>query len=344
MRESVRHSVSCFTGFFALSLFFGSCSNEIELNVAADPVPVVWCLLNPDVHEQYVRLGRSFLLDPNHPDHPPVTDSTVWDMPVTLYIEELQDGLSLHLYRFNPVAAPAKDTGFFPEGNLRLYKSDFQPVRLATYRLYIHFPDDNRIVTGTTTLPGRPLVYDPLDIPGRKITLQSGVQFTARWAPGKGRGIFQGLFIINYNETLNEEPSVYQAYMRMNPTLGLGSDIEMTDILSGNRFLVEMVKQIPFREGAERSVINVQFKLFKGGEELALMASPDLQSTTISNSLNQYTNLVNGIGIFSSMQQTAVNNLQLSNSTLNELAHSELTHNLGFKDIHGGELNSENDE
>ena len=102
-----------------------------------------------------------------------------------------------------------------------------------------------------------------------------------------------------------------------------------------------MAKQIPVREGVERSIINVQFKLFKGGEELALMVSPDLQTTTNSNSLNQYTNLVNGIVIFSSMQQVTVNNLQFSNTTLNELAHSELTHNLGFKDIHGGDLNGE---
>lgn len=327
-----------------MSLFLASCSNEFELNVPADPVPVVWCLLNPDVNEQYVRLGRSFLTDPNNPDLPPVTDSTVWDMPVTVYIEEWQNGFPVQTFWFNPVAASPKDTGFFPEDNLRLYKADFKPTRLSTYRFYIHFPDDYRIVTGTTTLPGQPVVYDPQEIPGRKINLQVGVQFTTRWAPGTGYGIYQGLFLINYNETLNEQLSTHQAYMHMDPILGLGAEIEMTDILSGNRFLEEMAKQIPVREGVERSIINVQFKLFKGGEELALMVSPDLETTTISNSLNQYTNLINGIGIFSSMQQVSVNNLQFSNTTLNELAHSELTHDLGFKDIHGGDLNTENDE
>ena len=122
----------------------------------------------------------------------------------------------------------------------------------------------------------------------------------------------------------------------MDPVLGLGSDIEMTDVLSGNRFLEAMAKQIPYREGAKRKVVNVQYKLFKGGEELALQISPDLQQTTISNSLNQYTNLENGIGIFSSLQQITISNLQLSNTTLNELAHRELTKKLGFKDIHDG--------
>ena len=326
------------------SIFFPSCSNDFELNTSADPVPVVWCLLNPDVNEQYVRLGRSFLPDPNNPDYQPIADSTVWSLPVTVYAQELQDGLPIRTFLFDPVAAQTKDSGFFPNDNLRLFKADFQPTRLATYRLYVHFPDDDRIISGVTTLPGLPVVYDPLEIPGRKISLQVGVQFTARWAPGEGRGIYQGLFIINYQETVNEQSSVYQAYMKMYPILGLGTAIEMSDILSGNRFLEEMAKQIPFRVGAERSVINIQFKLFKGGEELALQVSPDLQQTTISNSLNQYTNLVNGLGIFSSLQQVSVNNLQFSNTTLNELAHSELTQNLGFKDIHGGEFKTEHDE
>jgi hypothetical protein len=329
------------TGVFILTSSISSCSNDFQLNTTADPVPVVCCLLNPDVNGQYVRLGRSFLTDPDNPDAPPVTDSTVWNLPVNVYVEEWKDGFPVETYRFDPVTAAPKDSGYFPENNLRLYKADFKPARLATYRLYVHFPDDYRIITAIATIPGRPVVYDPLEMPGRKITLQSGVQFTSRWAPGEGSGIYQGLFSVSFNEIVNGQSSVNQALLRMEPVLGLGTDIEMTDILSGNRFLEEMAKQIPVREGVERSVINVRFTLFKGGEELALLVSPDLQQTTISNSLNQYTNLVNGIGVFSSMQQVAVNNLQFSNTTLNELAHSELTRNLGFKDIHGGDLNGE---
>jgi hypothetical protein len=331
-----RKSVLCVVGLAFVILGLTSCSNEFGINTSSDPVPVVWFLLNPDADEQFLRLGRSFLVDQNDPGRPPVADSTVWNLTVDVYLEEWLEGLPIHTYHFDPVAAETKDSGFFPQNNLRLYKADFPLLRLATYRLYIHFPDDNRIVTGTTALPGRPEVYDPVEIPGRKISFQSGVNYTTRWAPGDGRGVFQGLFIIHYNEIWNGQTAVYQAKLEMDPVLGLGSDIEMTDVLSGNRFLEAMAKQIPYREGAERKVVNVQYKLFKGGEELALQISPDLQQTTISNSLNQYTNLENGIGIFSSLQQITISNLQLSNTTLNELAHSELTKKLGFKDIHDG--------
>ncbi len=314
------------------------------VNAPGDPVAVVYGLLNPDHTEQYIRVGRSFLTDPQDPGKPPVTDSTIWNLPVTVYMEEWVGGLPVKTISFEPTIAPAKDTGYFPSDNLRLFKAEFKPTRLSTYRLYVHFPDDDRIITGATRIPGRPVVYDPLEIPGRKINLQDGVQFTTRWAPGADRGVFQGFFTVNYLETVNEATSYQQIHLRMDPVLGLGLESEMSDYLSGNRFLDEVAAQVRVLEGAERSVINVQYLLFKGGEELALMVSPDLQQTTISSSLNQYTNLVNAIGLFSSIQQVAVNNLELSNTTLNELAHSELTGNLGFRDIHGGELNPKHDE
>ncbi len=344
MVVAVRHLVNCLLGLLFTVLIASSCSNEIDINVAGDPVPIVHCLLNPDVSDQYVRLGRSYLTDPLKPGEPPLTDSTVWNMPVVVYLEEWQDGVPVNTFRFDPVTAPAKDSGYFPADNLRLFKAGFTPKRLTEYHIYVHFPDDYRIVTGITEIPGKPDVYDPLDMPGRKINLQTGVQYTLRWAPGEGRGIFQGQFEFVYVEEVGTVSSLNQVILKLDPILALGEPIEITDIISGNRFLNEMVKQVPFREAAQRNVVNVRFRLFKGGEELALQVSPELQQTTLSGSLNEYTNLVNGIGLFSSLQQISVNNLVLSNTTLNELAHSELTQALGFKDIHGGDLNLMNDE
>ncbi|MDD5509108.1 MAG: hypothetical protein PHD25_12420 [Bacteroidales bacterium] len=333
----IKQTRACTIGVVFLSLLLASCSNDIELNATADPVPVVWCLLNPDMNEQYVRLGRSYLPDPANPGAQPITDSMVWNMAVSVYIEVWQKGLPVQIIRFEPATAPPKDSGFYPKDNLRLYKAFFKPDRSAEYHLYIHFPDDQRIITGVTILPGCPVVYDPVDIPGRKINLQTGSSFTSRWAPGEGGGVFQVQLIINYQDSLSGEITRNQASFQLSPVLALGQEIEITDKFSGNRFLEEMKRQIPVKEGVVRELINVQFRLSKGGEELALLISPNLQETTISNSLNQYTNLINGIGVFSSIQEISVRNLQLSNTTINELANSELTQILGFKDIHGTE-------
>jgi len=333
----LRHSVNFYFGFAVLIFYFASCSNEIPLNVPGDPVPVVWCLLNPNANEQHVRLGRSFMNDPNDPLKPPITDSTVWNLAVTVYVEEWQNGLPSKIFHFDPITSPPKDSGYFPNDNLRLYRAMFKPDRLSTYRIYVHFEDDDRIVTGTTLIPAQPLILDPLEIPGRKINLQSGVQYTMRWNPAVGAGIYQGCFRVFYDETINSQTTNFDAVVKQAPLLIFADVVQIQNQASGVHFINELSKLIPFKAGAERSITGLQFQLYTGGEELALQVSPDLQMTTISGSLNQYTNLSHGIGLFSSLQLQTISNLELSNTTLNDIARSDQTKNLGFRDVHGGE-------
>jgi len=337
--RSNRYAVGT-SGVLLILLSFCSCADDIHLLSPGEPIPVVYCLLNPDSKEQYVRLGRTFILDPTNTGNPPLTDSTVWNLPVDVYLEECQNGLPVQKFLFNPCPAPVKDTGFFSQDNLRLYRSDFRPARLATYRLYIHFPDDNRLVYGSTTIPGYPIVYDPMEIPGRKINLQSEVNYTIRWAPPSRAGLYQSIFHITYQEEAGSDLTFQQVMFGTDPVLDLTSGSEITWILTGARFFQEMARQTPVKPEVKRKVVNVQFRFYTGGEELALQISPDIQQLRTTSPLNPYTNLINGIGIFSSIQIFSVNNLELSNTTINELAHGELTKNLGFRDIFGGELNN----
>jgi hypothetical protein len=292
---------------------------------------VVYSLLNPDSKEQFVRLGRTFQYDQSIAGKAPATDSTLWNIPVDVYAEEWNEGQLVRVFQFEPCTAPVKDTGFFPQDNLRLFWSEFQPLRLHTYKIYVHFPDDNRLVYGSTLIPAAPVVYDPLDLPGRKISLQSEVNYTIRWAPPARAGLYQCIFHLAYQEESTEGLTFHEVLFGTGPVFEMTSGSEISWILTGNRFFQEMARQIPVRADVARKVVNVQCRFYTGGEELALYAAPDLVASRTSILVNPYTNLVNGIGIFSSLQVNTVSNLELSNTTLYEIAHGELTKNLGFK-------------
>ena len=45
-------------GFFAL--YWCSCSNELDVNTIQPYVPVVYCLLDLNAQDQYVRVSRSY--------------------------------------------------------------------------------------------------------------------------------------------------------------------------------------------------------------------------------------------------------------------------------------------
>lgn len=317
----------------ASCLLLLSCNNEFDLETRGDPVPVVYCLLNPDGHVQYVRLGRSFLPDPKNPEAPPVADSTIWNLPVEVYMEEWIAGRPARTIFFEPIEAPVKDTGFFPTEGLRVYSAHFSPTILTTYRLYVHFPDDQRILSATTNVPGWPIIYDPMEIPGRRINFQSGLSYTIRWLSAENAGIYQGFFDLYYEEDFEGNQELHQITISSDPALYLASSNEdLQRTLNGERFFDQILRDVPVREGAVRRVVNLRFRFYTGGEELGLYVSPELQPTTIANNLNLYTNFDNGIGLFSTLQVTYVNNLQLSSTTLDQLANGSQTGHLGFVD------------
>ena len=317
---------------FLVLIWLISCTEEVNLvSDQSEPVPVVYSLLNPDSKEQFVRLGRTFQYDQSIAGSAPATDSTVWNLPVDVYAEEWSEGRLVRTFQFGPWTAPAKDTGFFTTDNLRVYRSEFQPLRLHTYKIYVHFPDDNRLVFGSTLIPAAPVVYDPLDLPGRKISLQSEVNYTIRWAPPARAGLYQCIFHVAYQEESPAERTFHEVLFGTDPIFEMTNGSEISWILAGNRFFQEMARQIPVNPDVARKVVNVQCRFYTGGEELALYAAPDLVASRTSILVNPYTNMENGIGIFSSLQVITVSNLELSNTTLYEIAHGELTKNLGFR-------------
>ena len=322
--------------YLVLVAVLSSCNEEVDLFTTGDAQPVVYCLLNPDANEQFVRIGRSWSPDPNQPGTLPVADSTLWSEPIEIWIEDpgVPDNPSQYLFRRSNQAI--RDTGLFSQSGLCLYQASFKPERLKEYRLYVYFPETKRMVYGATRIPARPVVYDPLDLPGRKINLQSETNYTVRWSPPAGAGLYQSLFEITYRQTVGEDQSLGRVMFGNKPVLDLSTGTDVSWILSGNRFLEEVSLQVPVIPGAVREVVNVRFLFYCGGEELALQASPELLSSTSLLLLNPFTNLVNGTGIFSSIQTVPVNNLELSNTTLKELATGTVTGHLGFKNILDG--------
>ena len=317
------------------TVIFLSCSTDIEIYLPGKQIPVVYCLINPDSPEQYIRLEQTFTPDPNNPDLISTADSTILKQALDVYIEEWENGSLSNIFSFDQVFDPIKDSGFFPKENLRLYKSIFTAKRLLKYKLYVHFQDDGRILYGTTIIPPATTVYDPSDIPGRKLNFQSGVQYTIRWEPVRGANVYQGAFFINYMEDLQGDLSFHTVILSTEPIFIPSPKSEMTTVITSNHFFQEIIRQIPIKADVKRTMLNLQFRLFSGGEELGLQLSREIQNYSSFLGVNPYANILNGIGIFSSIQSRVVNNLELSNTTLRELANSDLTRNLGFSDLLG---------
>lgn len=318
-----------------LSVGFTACEQKIDIYADGPPVPVVYGLLDPANSIQYVRIGRSYLGGTTGVDRPPESDSTVWNIPHEVYMEEYTDGQKGNTYRFEPDNDIKKDSGFFPVSNLRVYSSAFKPIAGKTYHLYVYFPDLDKMVSAKTMVHGSPEIVDPLPLSIRKINFEPGQPYTIRWYPGLNSGVYQMIFRIYYRDSSAYGQEFNSADYASEGVYNLETDQMLEYGMGGPAFFTAMAKGIPVITGIVREVVSVEFIMISGNMDLGIHYRSGLETGSNFTNLAEYSNIGNGIGIFSSRTETRVPNLTLAEVTIDELARGEKTRSLGFKDSKG---------
>lgn len=318
-----------------LSPAFISCNEDVDIHSAGQPVPVVYSLLDPTTDVQFVRIGRSWLGGTTGIGLAPASDSTVWNISHEVYMEEYADGQKGETFWFEPDSTIKKDTGFFPTSNLRVYSCGFKPVAGNTYQLYVYFPELDKMVSAKALVHGSPQIADPVPLSIRKINFEPGQPYTIRWYPGMSTGVYQLIFRIHYRDS-SASGSEFQSADYESPGIyNLQTDQMLEYGMGGLAFFTALAKTIPVIPGIIREVISVEFIMISGGTNLGIHYQSSVKTGTDFTNLGDYSNIGNGVGIFSSRIETRVPNLTLSGVTLDQLAHGEITRSLGFMDSKG---------
>lgn len=314
---------------------FAACTEEIGLYTDSEPVPIVYCLLDPADSVQYVRIGRSYQAGSNGFSESPEPDSVVWNIQHEVYIEEYADEIRGSTYEFQPDNNISKDSGFFPVTGLRVYSSSFRPVPGYSYRLYVYFPDLDKMVSARMTVHDLPEIMDPLPLSIRKINFEPGQSYVIRWYPGLNTGVYEMVFRIHYRDSTAVGEEFKTADYRSGGIFDLQTSQLQEYGMGGPSFFASMAKEIRVVPGIIREVISVEFIMVSGGTDLGFHFRSGMENGSIFTNLADYTNLRNGIGIFSSRSELHVPNLTLSEVTIDLLAQDEKTRALGFKDSKG---------
>ena len=333
-RSHLRQSIYLLT-IFLIGLLPTSCTEDVSLYVDGDSTPVVYCLLNPADSTQFIRLGRTFQAGKYDPTRIQVPDSTIWNIPHDVYMEEYQAGTKVNQHHFEPFFDVHKDTGLFPANNLRLYSSVFCPVPGNDYRLYVYFPDLKKMVSGRITVHELPKIVDPVPISIRRINFEPGQPFTIRWFPGTNTGVYQMIFRVHYRDSIPGYVEFHQADYVSGGLYNMEANLMQESNLGGPSFFTSMAAQIPAIPGVVREVTSVEFIMLSGGRDLGFLYRSDVERGNLFTNLENYSNLVNGLGVFSSKVEQHIPNLMLAEVTLDLLARGETTKHLGFRDSKG---------
>ncbi len=308
--------------FAILLIFNNSCNTKIDVNADYQDITVVYGLINPADSVHYIKINKAFLKD-NVNANTLAADANNFNYPdgdLEVTIEEWNGSNLVKSFStvtntlFRTVNEIPKDAGVFDNSNNVLYKFIEPSISVYnTYKLKIYNNKLNKLITAETKIVKNAIVSSPSV--NQKITFWLGNTVNGAYAEkiirvttGEDIGRISATLIFNYNEyytTASGLPTVAKSISMplgevITTTNQGGESLEWT--LTGETFFSTISGAVnpntPFL--SHRELANISLKFETAGTEL----STYMQVSEPSNNLNQekppYTNVVNGLGIFSS--------------------------------------------
>ncbi len=333
-----------------LTLVFAACSTDFELNVPVETT-VVYGVLDQTEDTQWVKVNKSFLGNGNNYDYAAINDCTIYDN-VTVTVEENSSGMIWALNEMYVPVDPA--SGIFYTDSQKVYY--FVPSALdpsSTYTLKAEFDDNRPAVSSTTSLIGN---FDFATL--FKYQLISGVEFE------NGTGLANSNYVDNFKIQwgLGSEAKRYDLNLRFHYTehfISGGSEDkfinwyqgaqlaatadgigQLEKVVNGEVFydyLQTHPDLVDVSNVSKRVARNVEFILTAAHDELSTFIEINQPVSGIVTERPTYTNVSNGIGIFSARSKVILDRPSLlhpkftfKKNSVEELSLGQYTNDLKF--------------
>ncbi len=323
---------------FLLSLVF-SCKKDFNVNADWKDITIVYGLLNQNDSVHYIKVTKAFLGEGNsliYAQNPDSGNYPVGDIEVSM--DEYNESNLLRTLVFDTTMIHNKLSGdsifYYPDQ--LMYKVEARLNQLYTYKLKIKNLKTNKEITSQTTLIND-FAIDRPGPPPEKASFITGNKFPLEWYPAKGGKRYQLLIRFHYLETKNnitEEKSIdWLIFNDQKVDYSPGAPVIKKSIPGESFYTFLKARLIADPTNISRVPRECEF--------IFTVASPDLNtymevtepSTSIIQERPPFTNIVNGIGLFSSRYDNTKDRpiiIDLSDATKTELKTNPLTIGLNF--------------
>lgn len=301
--------------FLFLGLFIlNSCETEIKQIAEYKDITVVYGLLNQSENDHYIKITKAFSGDGNA--YTLASDPANFnyaDGDLDVKIDAFSGSIYKKTYVLNrTVNEIPKDNGVFSSSDNVLYKFT-EPLlnKDDTYKLTIYNKKLDKTITSSTTLTNNPISANFGEMTEIKLANGTGVPSNHSFSvkPKENSGRVRVNFIFNYTEhytdltTKDKSVKISLGEQKTSSTID-GAVLIYT--LSGNTFFSTLTNEIPASVPnlVKRRINNATLEVIIAGIDLSSYISINEPSTSINQTKPEFTNLVNGLGIFSSRNTT----------------------------------------
>ena len=316
-----------------MPLLFNSCETDFDVNAEWEDITVVYGLIDQKSNTQYIKINKAFLGEGNALYFATIEDSSNYSCKLNVTLEAWDNGNLAQILEFDTTTIYNKEPGIFYYPKQIIYKTkpydyystyyiinpvdpldtlEFDTLWLNgdyTYKLKIKNPITAKEITSETPLVNDFSINKPnyhsefikfLNKPGANTQV---VCNTAK------NGIRYEIFIqFNYKELeYNSTDTIYKK-------LDLAFDIQKSESTTykieyfymNEGFFILAKNNIPYKIQSEEDKIKdrftgkVDFIISVAAEEFDIYLDVNEPSNSIVQEKPEYTNINNGIGIFSS--------------------------------------------
>lgn len=329
-----------------ITLFFTSCTTEFDVIDEWQDITVVYCLLNQNDTVHYAKIEKAFLGTADAYDMAQISDSLYYKN-LTVWLKKLgTDNVVIDSFLLEKTTEIQKDSvdangnpGIFAYDNNVLYKTNTSLSPAYKYKLVVENNETGKIVSGETELIS-PLYFSGGDIPSI-ISMMNYDNFSKIYVTTVPNSrIYNVSAKFHYYEVnVNNSEIIGNYTIDWNIGSRVSNDAnggqEMTFDLSTGSFLKTIAANVPEKEEniirvVDLNALDLIFEI--GGEDLYTYMEVNGPSFGLIQEKPEYSNIENGIGLMSAIYKQTILNKKMTDRTVDSIAHSIYTSDLGFVD------------
>lgn len=311
--KPIRHSCPLPTAYCLLltvlllsPFLITSCEENFDLNAPYKDITVVYGLVDPAEDTIFLKINKAFLGDGDVLQMAKIEDSSVYVNGLSAVVEEWENGTFMKSYTFDTINITNKEEGTFYNPYQIIYYTPFKPVFARSYVLKINV--NGKEVTGTTNLVNDFAVSKP-SAGSKFIQFRKDTESSVEWESAKNGKRYEVVIRFKYKEVLLSTPdTVYKYvdwYMGTKKSVTDKGGEDMSVAYNNNGFYTLIGDQIPYEDPVkeadvkERYTNDVDFLISVAGTDLNTYMEVNEPSNSIVQDRPDFTNLSNGLGIFS---------------------------------------------
>ncbi|HHJ49475.1 MAG TPA: hypothetical protein ENJ88_01040 [Phaeodactylibacter sp.] len=317
-----------------------ACKEELILSAPWKDIPVVYAMINRLDTAYYVRIEKVFIDPAGDAAEVAMNPDSIYypEDALTVFLTNKQTGQKVELQRVDGAAEGyPREQGPFADMPNYLYKLKASQLPLTGKEpllLTIERQGDLPDVTAEAVVLGEIKPSGIQDM--SQVTFKYDQERSFRWTSGSEARIFDVEMHIHYDEWTAGSPDVETKTLVWPMALGVPHDDNSSTTvvkIEGINFFTYLAASLEADPNTLRQFKGMDMVVTGAGEaiEQYIRITESNTGITSAQELPLYTNVENGLGIFSSITRGAVYNLQLSATSLELLKNGEYTQELNFQ-------------